>query len=254
MALRNGGTRPDVAHEEDHTLAKTLLLVRPEPQSSAFAQVLDSALPGRFRPVIAPLMKIEPLAVEVDLHGVGALLFTSANGVEQFARVSDNRALPAFCVGAMTTTTARGIGLDARSAEGDVETLADLVISRHPPENGICLHVRGRHAAGHLTDRLEGAGFETRAAELYDQVAAEIEGDAAALLARGGIDVITFFSPRTSEIFRAQAEAANWPLATVVSVALSAAADAPLASLAFGARRIAPRPGRAEMIEALAEI
>jgi uroporphyrinogen-III synthase len=232
-------------------LSKTLLLVRPEPQSSAFAEALSEALPGRFRVLISPLMKIEQVDATVDLSGIGALLFTSANGVECFAQLSADRSLPAFCVGTMTATAARAAGFNARSAEGDVEALADLVISRHAPESGACLHVRGVHAAGQLEDRLELAGIEVRPAALYDQVETTIEGEAAERLARGGIDVLTIFSPRTAAIFRDQAMTADWPLGSVVSVSLSLAADAGLGQLVFAERRIASQPGRAGMIEAL---
>jgi uroporphyrinogen-III synthase len=228
-----------------------LLLVRPEPQSTTFAEALEAALPGRFRVVISPLIRIKPLGAKVDLSGIGALLFTSANGVECFARVSADRALPAFCVGTMTAAAARAAGFKARSAEGDVEALADLVISRHAPESGACLHVRGVHAAGALEDRLELAGIEVRAAELYDQIETAIDGEAAERLVGGGIDVLTVFSPRSAVLFRDQAMAADWPLRSVVSVSLSLAADAGLGQLIFAERRIASQPGRAGMIEAL---
>ncbi|WP_424932779.1 uroporphyrinogen-III synthase [Amaricoccus macauensis] len=235
-------------------MSKVLLLIRPEPQSKEFAAAVEAELPGRFRTIVAPAIRIEPVEAEIELAGVGALLFTSANGVEQFVRLSDNRNIPAYCVGAMTTTTARRAGFDARSAEGDVETLADLVIARHAPESGACLHVRGIHAAGKLDDRLEAAGIETRAAALYDQVEARIDGEAADLLAAGNVDVLTVFSPRTAAIFQAQARAAGWQLGSTTSVSLSVAADAGLGDLALGGRRIASHPGRAGMIRALGEL
>jgi uroporphyrinogen-III synthase len=230
---------------------KSLLLLRPEPRSSEFAAVLDARLPGKFRVEIAPLMRIIPVPVEVDLFGIGAVLFTSANGVEHFTRISADRSLPAFCVGSMTASAALSSGFDARSASGDVEALADLVIARHDPQSGACLHVRGVHAAGDLTGRLEAAGIEARAVELYEQVAAEIDGPVAELLEAGGIDIVTVFSPRTARLFAQQAERAGWPLDSACSVALSASAGAPLDPLPFRARHVAPFAGREGMIEVL---
>ena len=64
---------------------RTLLLTRPRAQSQAFAEVLAARLPGRFRPVISPLLEIVPLPAPLDLDGLQGLIFTSANGVEQFA-------------------------------------------------------------------------------------------------------------------------------------------------------------------------
>lgn len=236
-------------------MSKVLLLVRPEPQSLEFAEALETALPGRFRAVVSPLIRISPLMeASVDLSGVGALLFTSANGVRQFVRVCDDRSLLAYCVGSMTEATARAAGFDTRSADGDVGSLADLVIARHASESGVCLHVRGVHSAGQLTERLERAGIEARSVELYNQIVSPIDGDAVELLTAGQVDVLTVFSPRTAAIFRAQALEAGWPLGPVTSVSLSAAADAGLGNLGFGARRIASRPGRAAMIEALGAV
>lgn len=235
-------------------MPKTLLLVRPEPQSTAFAKALAAELPGRFEVLIAPLLRIEPLPGEIELAGVGALLFTSANGVGEFVRRSTDRTRLAYCVGAMTTAAARAAGFDARSADGDVEALADLVIARHPPEAGACLHIRGIHAAGDLAGRLETAGIEVRAAELYDQVACEIEGRAADLLRVGELDVFTVFSPRTATIFAEQAKENGWLFARSISVSLSAAADAKLDALSFADRRVAEHPGREGMMAALAAL
>ncbi|MEM8571175.1 MAG: uroporphyrinogen-III synthase [Pseudomonadota bacterium] len=204
--------------------------------------------------MISPLIRITPIEAEVELAGVGAILFTSANGVEQFARVSRDRSRPAFCVGSMTTTAAREVGFDARSAEGDVEALADLIIARHQPEDGSCLHVRGVHAAGQLVERLETAGIDARSVELYDQAPGVLEEHAAGLLKSGQIDVVTVFSARTATIFHDQVVETGWSLQSVTAVALSAAADAALGELAFKVRRIAPRPGRDGMLDVLAEI
>ena len=90
---------------------RTLLLTRPRAQSEAFAAVLAAELPGRFRPVVSPILEIVPLPAPLDLDGLQGLIFTSANGVEQFAARSPDRSLPAWCVGEMTAAAARRAGL-----------------------------------------------------------------------------------------------------------------------------------------------
>jgi uroporphyrinogen-III synthase len=231
---------------------RTLILTRPRPQAEAFAAALEARLPGRFRPVIAPLMTIAPVAGPIELAGVAALVFTSANGVEQFAARTTERTLPAFCVGAMTAEAARRAGLAARSADGDVEALAGLIATALRPADGPLLHVRGRHAAGDLAGRLGAAGFETRAAEIYDQRPCPIDGEARALLAAGGADAVAVFSPRSAALFAGLAASAGWSLAAATAVALSAAAAAPLEGLGFGRRVTAAEPTRAGMIAVLA--
>ena len=79
----------------------------------------------------------------------------------------------------MTAAAARAAGFAARSADGDVDDLAALVIAAHRPGAGAFLHVRGRHAAGDLVGRLAAAGVPARAAEIYDQAPRPIDGPGA---------------------------------------------------------------------------
>ncbi|MBP7000047.1 uroporphyrinogen-III synthase [Amaricoccus sp.] len=235
-------------------MARRLLITRPRPQAEAFAAAVEAALPGRFAPVLAPLLAIAPRTAPVDLAGAQALLFSSANGVEAFAAASAERGLPALCVGDMTAEAARAAGLAAESAGGDVEALARLALARARPGAGDLVHVRGVHAAGDLVGRLRAAGAAARALELYEQVAVPPPPDAAALLAAGGVSVATAFSPRSAALFAAAARAAGWPLGGVTLVSLSAAADAAHAAPEPLRRVIAPRPDRAGMLAALAAL
>ena len=232
----------------------TLLLTRPEAQSRDFAKALDAALPGRFDCVIAPLLRIAPAPGELDLDGAQGILFTSANGVAQFAARSADRALPAWCVGAMTAEAASRAGFSARSADGDVRALAELVADRCDPARGPLVHVRGRHAAGDLAGALAARGLTVRAAEIYDQTPCPIAPDAAARLEEGAIDAVAIFSPRSAAAFSAEARERAWDLSPVTTVSISAAADAALRGSQPGARTVARRPDREGMIAALARL
>jgi uroporphyrinogen-III synthase len=230
---------------------RNLLLTRPQSQSEAFAAVLEERLPGRFRPVVAPLIAIAPVPAELDLGGLQGLLFTSANGVEQFAALCPERALPAFCVGEMTAAAASTAGFASRSADGDVAALAALVAREAAPGAGGFLHLRGRHAAGDLVGRLKAAGLEARAAEIYDQTPCPMPEAARSLLADGRVEVLTFFSPRTARLFATEALRAGWGLEAATAVSLSPAADAGLAGLAMGKRVVTRDPTREGMLDAL---
>ena len=235
-------------------MAETLILTRPRRQSEAFAAAVAEAFPRRFAVLVAPLIEITPAPGTLDLAALQGIVFTSANGVEQFAAQSRERGLPAFCVGDMTAAAARAAGFDARSADGDVNALADLVTAAHRPGAGAFLHVRGRHAAGDLVGRLTAAGVPARAAEIYDQTPQPLAGPAQALLAAGGPAVVALFSPRSARLFAAQARAEVWPLGRVAAVSIAAAADAGLDGLGLGCRGVAPTPGRAGMLAALAAV
>lgn len=231
-----------------------LLLTRPERQSAAFARALDAARPGRFEILTAPMTRIAPTDAPLDLDGASGLLFTSANGVEQFAARGVETDLPAYCVGAMTAAAARGLGLRALSADGDVTTLAALARAEHRAGDGPLVHIRGRHAAGDLVGALTAAGIPARAAEIYAQTPRPLGSEAAARFAAGEIDVITHFSPRSASALAAEITAAGWPLDGVTSVALSAAADRAFAGPTPARRIIAAEPSRAGMIAALAKV
>ena len=233
---------------------RTLLLTRPQAQSEAFAAALEAALPGRFHAVIAPALRIAPVEAAIDLAGAQALLFTSANGVAAFAARSGERGLPAWCVGSMTAEVARVAGFAALSADGDAASLAALALRMARPEAGELVHVRGRHAAGDLTGRLAAAGLPARALEIYRQVPEELDAPTRALLDRGGVEVLTAFSPRSAGLFARAAQAAAWDLGGATLVALSAAAAAAHDRPQLGRRLIAPAPTRAGMIEALARL
>jgi uroporphyrinogen-III synthase len=228
----------------------TLLLTRPAPQSAAFAAEIAACLPGRFRPVVSPLLAIVPAGALPDLAGIAALAFTSANGVAAYLDAGGTTSLPAYCVGPGTAAAAREAGFAARSADGDAAALAALIGHDRP---GPVLHLRGRHAAADLAALLESRGIPARAAVVYDQRAVPPTPEVRRLGEAGGLDVVTAFSPRSARLL-AEA-AADWKLDRTVGVAISAAADAPLAAILPRARRVvAPRPDRDGMIEALAQL
>lgn len=229
-------------------MTRPLLLTRPRAQSEAFARDVERLLPGRFAPVLlSPLMEIAFTGSDVELGGIQALLFTSANGVEAFAAACDDRSLPAICVGEMTAASARAAGFAARSAAGDVAALAALAASLWRPDGGPFLHVRGRHAAGDLVGALADRGIAARAVELYEQRACSLDDAARALIAAGAPVVVPLFSPRSARIFAG--ETAGLDLSALTVVGLSPAAVAPVAA---GRRVVAASPGREGMLAALA--
>ena len=229
-------------------MTRPLLLTRPRAQSEAFAAEAEARLPGRFGPVlVAPLLEIVFVPAALDLAGVEALLFSSANGVEAFAAASPERSLPAFCVGEMTAAAARAHGFAARSADGDVTALAALAAEAWRPGQGPFLHVRGRHAAGDLVGALAARGIPVRAAEISDQVPQPLSPEARVLIATGAATVVPLFSPRTARVFAR--ETAGLDLSAVTVVGLSAAVVAPVEA---GRRIVTRSPGRDGMLAALA--
>ena len=122
-------------------------------------------------PLLSPVMRVKQLSAAIDLTGVAALAFTSANGVEAFTVRSPGRDLKVFAVGDATAQTAREAGFtDVVSAHGDVAALGALIAGAGLPEGAVVLHPGGRELAGDLPGAA-GPGVVIRQAALYETLA-----------------------------------------------------------------------------------
>lgn len=235
--------------------APRVIVTRPSPDAEAFAAELARA---GFAPILSPAMAIRTREGPVDLAGVGALAFTSANGVRAFAENSPVRGLPVFAVGEATAAEAKAQGFDvAAVGQGDVESLARIVsdAKRRGRIDGAVLHVAGGDRAGDLVALLESEGVPARRAVLYvAEPVTDLSGAARAALAETPpAEWVAFFSPRTARLFIAQTGRAGLGdrLENVGALCLSeavadAARAAPFARVAVAAAR-----SGAAMIEAL---
>jgi uroporphyrinogen-III synthase len=137
-------------------------ITRAEPGASRTAARLKAL--GR-DPLVAPLLEVHPLAVSIDLDGVGALAFTSANGVRAFAALSEDRGLPVFAVGGATAEAARAAAFTSvTSAEGDVAALAQTIVANRDRFAGLVLAPGPREPAGDLVGALAASACCPRSA------------------------------------------------------------------------------------------
>lgn len=141
--------------------------------------------------------------VPIDLSGVQAVLFTSANGVRAFAALTSCRDIPVYAVGDRTgAVAAENRFLQVESAGGDVEKLAALVVQRCKPTDGVVLHPAGTAVAGDLAGRLGAAGFVVRRTVIYEaRTATGFSGEIRMAVLDGEVDMVLFFSPRTAKTF-----------------------------------------------------
>jgi len=230
-----------------------VLVTRPEPD----AEALVTALRGLgFQVLSEPLLAVEPIPkAQIDLAGVQALLFTSANGVRVFAQLSRQRGLPVFAVGDATARAARQAKFaQTESAGGTVEDLADLVARRLEPAAGDLFHGAASQVAGDLKGLLESAGFTVRRRVLYRTRPAEsLSAKARKAIAEGRVDAVLFFSPRTAETFvRLGVEAGlSTAFASCYAVCLSQAVAKRLEALAWREVHVAARPDQDHVLRAL---
>ncbi len=230
-----------------------VLVTRPQADAEPLVEALQAL---GFQVLSAPLLAVEPIkAARIDLDGVQALLFTSANGVRVFAELSPERGLPVFAVGDATAQAAADAGFArTESAGGTVEDLAALVVRRLDPAAGVLFHGAASQVAGDLKGLLEAAGFPVRRKVLYrTRPAQRLSSGTRRAIAEGRLDAVLFFSPRTAETFvRLSTEAGlSTAFASCHAVCLSQAVAAKLEALTWRDVRVAAQPDQDHLLRAV---
>ncbi len=145
-------------------------------------------------PMVAPVLVVAPLDVRLDLNGIEALAFTSANAVRAYVSLTPRRDFPVWSVGVSTALAARQAGFERVAAgEGDVADLAARLIADLPRGANV-MHPCALELAGDLASPLARAGIGLRPAPIYQTVIAAADG--AILAALGSAEVVLLHSPR----------------------------------------------------------
>lgn len=148
--------------------------------------------------IVAPLLRIVPCGYDTNTEGAQAIVFTSTNGVRAFPDVRGARDRPVLTVGDATAEAARAAGFrDVRSADGDVEALAELAKRTLDPAKGKLIHIAGDHVAGDLGGALRAAGFSVERRLAYASVAVTALPEALTQ----PLDIVLFHSARAAETF-----------------------------------------------------
>lgn len=214
-------------------------ITRAEPGASRTADTLRAL---GHEPVVAPLLEVHALPGPIDLDGVAALAFTSANGVRAFADRSPERALPVFTVGDATAAAARNAGFaEVASASGDLDALADLIAAHAQRLSGTVLAPGPREPAGDLPRALAAQGVTARALALYETL------PVVPPRGMGPVDAVLIHSPKAAERLALVMGDKTGPAAYCIS----AAAAAPLAGRPFARVEWAARPDEDSLLALL---
>ncbi|MCR9212685.1 MAG: uroporphyrinogen-III synthase [Proteobacteria bacterium] len=230
-----------------------ILITRPEPDASRLAEILKQK---GHESVLAPMMTITNLpGTQVDVGAVQALLVTSANGARALGRATAFRDVKVYAVGSATADAVRDEGFaDVISADGDVPSLANMVIAECEPGKGRLIHVAGTEVAGDLSGLMKTAGFDCERAVLYEAKAAtEIPETVIKQLIDGDVDLALFYSPRTAAIFVENAQKAKLSnsLKSLLAACLSEAVAAKIAGLPWSEVKIADAPKQENLLALL---
>lgn len=228
---------------------KKIWITRAQPGASATAERVRGM---GHEALVAPLLAVHALDdVEIDLAGVAALAFTSANGVRAFADRSGDRALKVFAVGAATAQAARAAGFHAvLSSDGDVAALARGIAARRGELKGAVLHAGAAELAGDLAGPLEAAGIEHRRVVLYETRPVALDEAQLKPLLRA--DVVLLHSPRAARalapILRKQ------PAPQLHALGLSKAVLQPLTRVKLAGKHAPPYPLEAALLQLIEKI
>lgn len=156
----------------------------------------------------------------------------------------------AYCVGDQTARAARRAGFVTQSAAGDAEALIRMILQTFP--NQPLLHMCGTDTRGDVAEKLKKAGIETHTLIVYRQDPAPLTKAAKHILEGIRPVIVPLFSPRTAQIFAAQAE----PIATapLYVVGLSAAVMDAVGALPCVGFETATDPNAEAMIAAVGRI
>lgn len=195
-----------------------LLVTRPLRQAERFVEECLRQTGPVFRPVISPLIGIEPIDTLPEVAPDEDLIFTSENAVNCAVSLGNLKGRTAYCVGDRTAKAAREAGLSAISAGGAAADLLLLIQSNLEPARYVHLH--GEHTRGDIAGNLNRSGVQAREAVLYRQVELTLTPEAIAALHGAAPVIVPLFSPRSAQIFFDQAQGAS---AQIHVIAISAA-------------------------------
>jgi len=190
--------------------------------------------------IVSPLLDVRPLEdVRLELDGVGALAFTSANAVRAFANLSADRALRVFAVGEATAFVARQAGFKTvLHTRGDVAALARGILDRRRDVAGDVLQPGATEPAGDLVGALERLRIPARAVAVYETVPADASPELAAALP--DLDDVLIHSAKAAGALAALLK--FHPAPRLRALGLSKAALAPLARSKLAERRFPAAP------------
>lgn len=216
---------------------RLIWITRAEPAATATAARLRSL--GHM-PLVLPLLEVRPVTdAPPDLTKVGALAFTSANGVRVFARLTSARNLPVFAVGAACAQAARAAGFrQVLSADGDVAALAAGIVSRAGEFRGAVLHPAATEPAGDLAGPLARSGVTLRTLPIYEAV--PVSPPPAVLHQALAAEVALIYSPKAARQLAVLLRGRQAP--GLRALCLSKAVAKPLARARIGSRAYAPVP------------
>ncbi len=180
---------------------KSIVIVRPEEDSAEFVGAIKDI---GFEPHIESVLNISYRGESLpEISADTPLVFTSANGVRAFARLSNERAHPVYTVGRNTADEARQAGFtDIESASGTVDDLTVLLTKSLITSLIQPLYIRGEHISADLMEIMSKKGVILREFVGYSAIPSQnLSINLLNLLDLRKIEAIMFFSISGGQVF-----------------------------------------------------
>lgn len=234
-----------------------VLNTRPDTDS---AELLTELEQRGYRHLSAPMLSINfpPIERPVDIAPYQGVVFTSANGVRAFTKLSEDRNLTAYCVGDATARMCKLCGFDdVYSANGDIHDLAALILRMVDAKQGPLFHPAARKPAGDLGEMLKTRGYRVDRQTVYEAEESKTLPDAViSALRNHDIDAILFFSPRTAESFVKLVQRYNLQqdLSETNAICLSPAVQSKISDLTWHRTLVASQPTQEYLLSELGSL
>jgi uroporphyrinogen-III synthase len=181
---------------------RRILVTRPQPAAGDFA---DRLRREGFGAVVAPMTEYVELDHHIgDIAKYNGFIFTSAQGVNIFARSFTERYIPIFAVGDATAMTAEAAGFQrVYSAQGDAAALQELVAAEKDSlKLKNMLHVCGEDTAEDFGTALQDVGVYVERVPVYKaKFVDKLPAETVQALKNNEITTVTLLSARTAENF-----------------------------------------------------
>jgi uroporphyrinogen-III synthase len=222
----------------------TLLMTRPQLQGERFLAQVQSQVD--VPAVISPILDIVLEDVSLQVDHSDTLIFSSENAVRAYAHSGLSGSAKAFCVGKRTARAAAELGLEAVSADGNVEMLEASIKEAKP--TGRMIYLAGKHVRGSLDLNLVMEGFDVKKVVCYNQAAQQLSAEAKDVLTQTGRVIVPIFSPRSADLL---SDALGQTAAALDLIFMSEAVDKAWRGAPGAFEETVPEPTGAAMLDAI---
>jgi len=227
-----------------------IIITRVQPGAKQTAARLEAL---GWNAIVSPALTLQSdPSVEIpDVEDVSGIIFTSANGARFYGEREDDRSLPAWCVGPSTAAAARKEGFEeVHESTGNAVRLAALIASTIAPPEKPLLHVANAAAKGDLQRELKMRRYRVKHAPLYRAARApDLDDRVKTIMNEGQKAIVLVHSAKGAEAFVELAR--DLPIASLIAVAISRPAAAPLAELGISDVHISAAPNEDALMTTL---